>query len=110
MKRRKSDPELLRSLVPQVLEDLGVGGATRVVQVAESWAEAVGPEIAAHCRPVLFKKDTLEVHVDSSVWCQQLQMEREQLLASLRETLGSGAPSDLRFRVGYTRRPEDKAP
>ena len=100
MKRRKSDPELLRGLVPQVLEDLGVGGATRVVQVAESWAEAVGPEIAAHCRPVLFKKDTLEVHVDSSVWCQQLQLKTPEILAALREVLGERAPSGLWFRVG----------
>jgi predicted nucleic acid-binding Zn ribbon protein len=37
------------------------------------------------------------------VWCQQLQMQRPQLLASLREALGEDAPSDLRFRVGYAR-------
>lgn len=100
MRRRKSDLQPLRGLVPQVLEDLGLGSATRVVQVAESWAEAVGPEIAAHSRPVLFKRDTLEVHVDSSVWCQQLQLRTPEILTALREVLGERAPSDLWFRVG----------
>jgi predicted nucleic acid-binding Zn ribbon protein len=42
----------------------------------------------------------LEVTVDSSVWCQQLQMRRPELLASLREALGPDAPRDLWLRVG----------
>jgi predicted nucleic acid-binding Zn ribbon protein len=100
LRRRKGDFEPLRGLVPRVLEDLGLAGATRVVEVAECWAAAVGPEIAAHCRPVLFKKDTLEVAVDSSVWCQQLQLRSPEILAALREQLGERAPADLWFRVG----------
>ena len=44
--------------------------------------------------------DVLEVTVDSSVWCQQLQMRRPELLASLREALGADAPRDLWLRVG----------
>ena len=100
MKRRQSDPELLRGLVPRVLEDLGLAGASRVVRLAERWEEAVGPEIAAHCRPRPFKGDTLEVVVDSSVWCQQLQLQAPEILAALRELLGEDAPADLWFRVG----------
>jgi predicted nucleic acid-binding Zn ribbon protein len=100
VRRRKGDPELLSGLVPKVLDDLGIGGAIRVVQVAERWVEAVGPEIAAHCKPVLFKQDTLEVTVDSSVWCQQLQLQSPEILAALREVLGDRAPSGLWFRVG----------
>jgi predicted nucleic acid-binding Zn ribbon protein len=100
VRRRKSDPEPLSGLVPKILEDLGIGGGARVVQVAERWLEAVGPEIAAHCKPVLFKNDTLEVDVDSSVWCQQLQLQSPEILAALREVLGDRAPSDLWFRVG----------
>jgi predicted nucleic acid-binding Zn ribbon protein len=45
----------------------------------------------------------LEVSVDTSVWCQDLQMNRPRLLAALRERLGEDAPEDLRFRVGYNR-------
>jgi predicted nucleic acid-binding Zn ribbon protein len=100
VRRRKGDPEPLSGLVPKILEDLGIGGGTRVVQVAERWLEAVGPEIAAHCKPVLFKNDTLEVDVDSSVWCQQLQLQSPEILAALREVLGDRAPSGLWFRVG----------
>jgi predicted nucleic acid-binding Zn ribbon protein len=92
-------------VVSQVLTDLGLDAAQEAFRIAELWETAVGPEVARHCRPIAVRGNVLEAEVDSSVWCQQLQMEREQLLASLRETLGAGAPSDLRFRVGYNRRP-----
>ena len=69
-------------------------------RIGELWEEAVGPEIASHCRPVAIRGEVLEAEVDSSVWCQQLQMERPQLLKALREALGDDAPTDLRLRVG----------
>lgn len=100
MRRRKSDPEPLSGLVPQVLEELGIVGSARVVRVAERWEEAVGPEIAAHCQPSLFKADVLEAIVDSSVWAQQLKLRTPEILAALRRVLGDDAPSDLWFRVG----------
>jgi predicted nucleic acid-binding Zn ribbon protein len=109
MARRRSKPKAIGSVVDQVLGDLGLDAAREAFRIGELWEEAVGPEVASHCRPVAVRGDVLEAEVDSSVWCQQLQMEREQLLESLRAILGSGAPTDLRFRVGYTRRPEDRA-
>jgi predicted nucleic acid-binding Zn ribbon protein len=109
MARRRSKPKEIGSVVGQVLGDLGLDAAREAFRIGELWEDAVGPEVAAHCRPVAVRGNVLEAEVDSSVWCQQLQMEREQLLAALRETLGAGAPSDLRFRVGYTRRPENPA-
>ncbi len=101
--RRKTVPRSIGSLLGPVLADLGLEAASAAFRIAERWDEVVGPEIAKHCRPVEVRKGVLEAVVDSSVWCQQLQMQRPQLLASLREALGEDAPSDLRFRVGYAR-------
>ena len=105
MARRRTQPKPIGPVVGQVLSDLGLGGASAAFRIAELWPEAVGQEIARHCRPVIVRGGVLEAEVDSSVWCQQLQMQRPQLLEKLREVLGEDAPSDLRFRVGYTGRP-----
>ena len=83
-----------------VLGDLGLEAAARSYRIGERWEEAVGSEIARHCRPVALRGGRLEACVDSSVWCQQLQLQTPQILASLREVLGDEAPRDLRFRVG----------
>lgn len=102
MKRRgrRSQPERLGALVPRVLGDLGLEASARALRVAERWEALVGAEAARHSRPTGIRADVLEVTVDSSVWCQQLQMRRPELLASLREALGADAPRDLWLRVG----------
>ena len=100
-KNRHARPKAIGGVVGQVLSELGLDAAQEAFRIGELWEEAVGPEVARHCRPVAVRGDVLEAEVDSSVWCQQLQMERESLLAALRETLGPSAPTDLRLRVGY---------
>ncbi len=100
MRRRRSQPEGLGKLVPQVLEELGLDVPVRVLRIAERWEHAVGAEIAAHCRPVSLRDGTLEASVDSSVWAQQLQLRKPEILAALRAELGDQAPDDLRFHTG----------
>ena len=98
--RPRGQPETLRSLLPRVLDDLGLEGAQRVLRVVEHWEDAVGAEIARHCRPTALRNGVLEASVDSSVWCQQLQLRTPEILAALRRTLGDDAPSGLWLRVG----------
>ncbi len=98
--RRKSRPEPLGALVQQVLEDIGAGDGARVMRIAERWEEAVGAEVAAHCQPTALRGGVLEATVDSSVWCQQLQLRGPEILAALRAVLPAEAPTELWFRVG----------
>lgn len=100
MNPRHGDPEKLGVLVPRVLEDLGLDASLRVLRVVERWEEAVGPEIARHCRPAALRDGTLEVEVDTSVWAQQLQLRVPEILAALARVLGEEAPRALRFRLG----------
>ena len=99
-KRRKSQPIQMGNLVEGVLSDLGLEAAARSYRIGERWEEAVGAQVASHCRPIAMRGGVLEARVDSSVWCQQLQLQAPQILDSLRQVLGDEAPSELRFRVG----------
>jgi predicted nucleic acid-binding Zn ribbon protein len=87
-------------MLETVLGDLGLDAAARAFRVGEHWAETVGVEGAAHSRCAGLRGTVLEVVVDSSVWCQQLQLEKPRLLAGLRDRLGDEAPTDIRFRMG----------
>ena len=102
-KDRKSEPRAVRGVLGAVLAELGLDEVARAARVCEFWDQAVGPEVASHSRPEGLRGEVLEVAVESSVWSQQLQMKRPQILASLREYLGDDAPQDLRLRVGYSR-------
>jgi predicted nucleic acid-binding Zn ribbon protein len=93
-------PEALASLLPSVLRELGFDEMARVLRIAERWEEALGPELARHCRPEALRGEVLEARVASSVWCQQLQLRTPEILEGLRRVLGDDAPSKLWLRVG----------
>lgn len=97
---RRSQPTRVDHVVPQVLSDLGLEGAQTLLRILECWEAAVGPEVARHCRPSALRGNVLEATAESSVWCQQLQLRRAEILEALRRELGDGAPADLWLRVG----------
>ena len=103
--RRQSEPRPVGGVIESVLDELGLEAAAGAFRIGEAWSDCVGPEAAQHSRPVGLRAGVIEVTVDTSVWCQQLQLRRTQILDSLRERLGDDAPKDLRFRVGYTATP-----
>jgi len=96
---RKSRPQAIGELLRRVLSDLGDSATARAVRIADHWVESVGAEIAAHSRPVAIRGEVLEVSVDSSVWCQQLQLRVPELLAALRDNVGEDAPREMWLRV-----------
>lgn len=101
MRRRgRREPRRVGDVVGTVLDDLGLEGASALLRIAERWEAAVGPEIARHCQPERLLGTVLEATVDTSVWCQQLQLQSPAILAALRRELGPEAPTDLRLRVG----------
>ena len=97
---RSKQPTQIRTALPRVLGELGIEGVAGALRILECWERAVGPEIARHARPTLLRGSVLEASVDSSVWCQQIQLQRPAILAALREILGPDAPRDLRLRIG----------
>jgi predicted nucleic acid-binding Zn ribbon protein len=97
---RRRQLESVAALVPRVLRDLGLEESARALRVAEHWEDAVGPEVARHCRPTALRDGVLEATVDSSAWCQALRLRAPEILAALRARLGDDAPRDLWLRVG----------
>ena len=94
-RRPKSRPQPVGELLNRVLADLGAGATARAVRIADRWEEAVGREIADHSQPVAIRGEVLEVSVDTSVWCQQLQLRTPEILAALRRVVGEDAPSEV---------------
>jgi predicted nucleic acid-binding Zn ribbon protein len=68
--------------------------------LAESWETAVGPAIARNTRPVAIKGGLLLIHVSSSVWMQQLQFMKNDILISIHRALGSEWFHEIKFKIG----------
>jgi predicted nucleic acid-binding Zn ribbon protein len=98
-------PEGVATALSRILSGIDLAPAALSAEIARRWEEIVGPEVAAHCRPVGLKGEVLHAEVESSVWCQQLQLRTPEILVALRGAVGDSAPTALRLRVGYNRRP-----
>jgi len=97
-------PEGVAAVLSRILRGIDLAPAALSAEIARRWEEIVGPEVASHCRPVGLKGEVLHAEVESSVWCQQLQMRTPEILQALRGAMGESAPTALRLRVGYSRR------
>lgn len=96
-----SIPPPLAEAVPHALKKLGLDERWRQNQIAAAWVEVVGETIARHAQPVAFRKQSLIVTVDNSVWLNELaRFLKPELLKKLRERFGAVAPRDILFRIG----------
>ena len=64
------------------------------------WNTAVGPQLAAHVRPVRLQGDVLTVEVDDPTWATQLRFLEKDLLARLAEDVGAPVAARIEVRVG----------
>ncbi len=66
-----------------------------LAEIQQDWPHIVGPEIAAHAKPVHLARGRLDVACDHDVWRAELQFLKPELLARLEEALGPGVVKDI---------------
>lgn len=69
-------------------------------RILELWEDIVGAAIAKNAQPVAYQKRLLFVNVTSSVWIQQLQFLKGDILSRITEVSGEGMVDDIKFRIG----------
>jgi predicted nucleic acid-binding Zn ribbon protein len=94
-------PEGLGDILGRMFTARGWGRRQDRLHLEKAWAEAAGPEHAAHTRVGALRRGVLEVVVDSAVLHQELaHYHKRRLLEALRKRLPNTPLSDLRFRAG----------
>jgi predicted nucleic acid-binding Zn ribbon protein len=94
-------PELLGEILSRLFTARGLGQRQGRLHLERAWAEAAGPEHAAHTRVGALRRGALEVVVDNAVLLQELaHFHKRRLLEQLRRRLPGTPLTDLRFRAG----------
>ena len=79
-----------------------------LVVVFNNWEDVVGPDVAAHCRPVAIDANQLVVVADDPMWADELRWNSEKVLDRLVEVSGASRLEKLTVRVGcYGQRDDD---
>ena len=98
---KERGPESLGEVLSRLFTARGWGRRQGRLHLEKAWAEAVGPEHAAHTRAGALRRGVLEVVVDNAVLLQELaHFHKRRLLEQLRRRLPGTPLTDLRFRAG----------
>jgi predicted nucleic acid-binding Zn ribbon protein len=84
------DPQGVAGVIARMVAERGWSEPVAVGGVLGRWDAVVGPDIAAHCRPLSFEDGVLTVAADSSAWATQVRLLASSLLRRLAEEVGEG--------------------
>ena len=87
-KRPKGNLEPVAALLDGALRGVGLGKRLEEYQAVEAWADVVGDVVAEHAAATTIREGTLFVDVDSSVWMQELQLLRGEIIERLNAHCG----------------------
>lgn len=86
---------LLSSL--QIKSTVTIG---KLTQIASVWSTVAGANIADNTKPTRLKGKLLYVNVSSSVWVQQLQFIKDDLISRINVAIGEDGIEDIKFKIG----------
>lgn len=97
---------ILRELLRGALGAAGLETTSDVWQLAEVWAAALGPQIAARATPVRLVRGELVIAVPEAVWRQELQLLAPQIAAKLNQAVRRDVVQRVRLVGGDVTAPE----
>lgn len=91
------DPRGMGDVLAGLESSRGWHGPIARAELLASWAEIVGPDTAAHARPIGIEDGLLTVACDSTAWAQQLRLMQGSILASVAERFPAAGVETARF-------------
>jgi len=88
-------------VMPQVLARLNLDLRRSETEILKAWNHLLDPNITAHARPTGWRRGTLFVTVDNSVWLHEIVRYRQrEILNRLQNCFGRDLIDRISFRVG----------
>jgi len=98
-KQDKPEPQSLKASLDRVARSLGGPDAGSLSGVFGQWADIVGPQLAAHARPLSLSSGVLIVAVTEPAWATELTYLNSELLRRFGEALGEGVVQRVEVRL-----------
>lgn len=81
---KKSDLQKLSKNLQSVFGGKNWHLLWQVYKLVEHWQEVAGKSVAQNSMPAYIQKNILWIYVDNSIWMQQLQARKPELLEKIR--------------------------
>jgi len=99
-KRKNREPIHIQSVLKGILKNYNSEKGSDLFQITDIWESVVGQTISKDARPWKLNGKKLEVHVSASVWLQQLNYMKSDMIQKLNERLGNNVINNIIFKIG----------
>jgi predicted nucleic acid-binding Zn ribbon protein len=82
------DPQPFGAILDRLVKARGWQRPAAEATVFGAWERVVGPDVAAHCRPVKLEDGQLTVEAESTAWATQLRLLAPSLLRQIAAAVG----------------------
>lgn len=91
----------LGNLIPEALKGMKLDVHAQVAQIADTWPEIVGPQLAANTRPARLENKLLTVFVTHPGWLFELQQggSGAEILARVQARFGPKTILNIRWAI-----------
>lgn len=89
----------IKDLIEGQLKNASIQKSYKAYPIWKNWEAIVGPAIAQKTNPDLVRGKTLVVSVENSVWMQELQLQKNNILEKIRSLSLEHPIEDIRFRL-----------
>jgi predicted nucleic acid-binding Zn ribbon protein len=93
------EPRRLSEFLDPITKRLGGPASGVFAAIFARWEALVGPDIAAHAKPVSLRRGVLVLAVDHPVWATQLRYMTAPLLTRISEETASSEVAEIHLRV-----------
>ena len=87
----------IKTVLNRYLFKAGLESGIKQQQAVSLWPKAVGKKISDKTSVQDVKHGILIVHAESSVWAQELQLKKKEILSNLNSALKKNIIKDIRF-------------
>lgn len=97
LKRENSDPEPIKNLINQIVEDRNWKQGVAEGSLFTEWNKIVGEEVASHTLPITIVDGKLTIQCSSSAWANQMRLMQQELLVTIRNSAPGALVEGLIF-------------
>jgi len=90
-------PELLKEALQRQIRKLGIARQVAGGRLVAGWNDVVGPKLAAKSEALSVHDGILTVAVPDAAWRQELQLQKQQLIAKLNDAVEEKVIRDIFF-------------
>lgn len=84
--------------IEELVQSFGIRDKLRQYEAVNGWSMIVGPLIAKETEALKIEKGVLIVRVRKSVWRNELNIRKQEIVAKLNQAIGAEVVKDIRFQ------------